>query len=64
MACQALSFINVGVSSFAWEMLLVMRHSLSFTRVVLLPFQYTRHVFNKFPLRGNANSTVVDGVRS
>ena len=41
-----------------------MRHSLSFTHVVLLPFHYTRRVFTKFPLRGNANPTVVDGVGS
>ena len=41
-----------------------MRHSFSFTHVALLPFQCTRRVFNKFPLRGNANPTVVDGVGS
>ena len=41
-----------------------MRHSLSFTHVVLLPFHYTRRVFNKFPLRGHSNPTVVNGVGS
>ena len=41
-----------------------MRHSFSFTHVALLPFQCTRRVFNKFPLQGNANPTVVDGVGS
>ena len=39
-----------------------MRHSFSFTHVTLLPFQCMRSVFNKFPLRGNANPTVVDGL--
>ena len=41
-----------------------MRHSFSFTHVAFLPFQCTRRVFNKFPLQGNANPTVVDGVGS
>ena len=39
-----------------------MRHSLSFTHVALLSFQYTRRVFNKSPLRGNSHPTVVDSV--
>ena len=64
MACPALSFINIGVFSFAWETLSVMRHFLSFTHVVPLPFQCTRRVFNKFLLRGDAHPTVVDGVGS
>ena len=59
-----MSFINVGVSSFTWEMLLVMRHSLSFTHAAFLPFRCTRRIFNKFPLRGDANPTVEDGVGS
>ena len=29
MAYQALSFINVGASPFAWDMFLVVRHSFS-----------------------------------
>ena len=41
-----------------------MRHSLSFTHITLLPFQYMRRVFNKFPLRGNSHPKVVDGVAS
>ena len=59
-----MSFINVGVSSFAWEMRRVMRHSFRFTHAVLLSFQGTRCVFNKFPLQGHSNPTVVDGVGS
>ena len=41
-----------------------MRHSFSFTHVAFMSFQCTRRVFNKFPLRGNANLTVVDGIGS
>ena len=63
-ACPALSLINISISLFAWETLLVMRYSFCFTYVALLSFQCTRRVFNKFPLRGNANPTVVDGVGS
>ena len=61
---QLLLFMNAGVSSFAREMRLAMRHSLSFTHVALLPFQCTRRVFNKFALRGNSHPTVIDGVGS
>ena len=64
MAYPALSFINIGAFSFAWEALPVMRHFLSFTHVVPLPFQCTMRVFNKFLLRGNAHPVVVDGVGS
>ena len=41
-----------------------MRHSLSFTHAAFLPFRNTRRIFNKFPLRGDANPTVEDGVGS
>ena len=41
-----------------------MRHSLSFTHAAFLPFRCTRRIFNKFPLKGDANPTVEDGVGS
>ena len=41
-----------------------MRHSLNFTHAAFLPFRCTRRIFNKFPLRDNANPAVEDGVGS
>ena len=61
---QLLSFINISVSSFAWELRRITRHSSRFTHDALLPLRCSRCVFNMSPLRGYPNPMVADGIRS